>query len=59
VRATWTDGTSTLEVSFRGRGNGKSQVVVDHRRLADGAEVTRMKAFWSAALQRLKEIVEA
>ncbi len=58
MRITWGDGTSSVDVNFYARGPEKSQVVVDHKRLADADEVARMKAFWSEALDALKKIVE-
>jgi hypothetical protein len=58
MRITWADGTSTLDVSFNSRGNGRTRLVVDHRRLATAAEVARMKALWSEALDALEKIVE-
>ncbi len=59
IRASWGNNGSTVDVTFHPRGNGKTQVVVDHRRLADAKMVREMKVFWSDALDRLKERVEA
>ncbi len=58
MRITWAGGGSSVEVGFFARGPEKSQVVVDHKRLADADEVARMKALWSEALEALKKIVE-
>jgi hypothetical protein len=58
MRIAWGDGTSSVDVNFYARGPEKSQVVVDHKRLAGAGEVARMKAFWSEALEALKKIVE-
>jgi uncharacterized protein YndB with AHSA1/START domain len=55
----WGNNGSTVDVTFNARGSNKTQVVVDHRRLANADEVREMKTFWSAALQRLKENVES
>lgn len=58
MRITWAGGGSSVDVNFYARGPEKSQVEVDHKRLADADEVARMKAFWSEALDALKKIVE-
>jgi hypothetical protein len=58
MRITWAGGGSSVDVNFYSRGPEKSQVEVDHKRLADADEVARMKAFWSEALDALKKIVE-
>lgn len=53
----WTDGT-LVEVRLSDKGD-RTQVVVQHSKLADGDTAERMKAYWSEALDRLKELVEA
>jgi hypothetical protein len=58
IRADWGRGESRVDVSFNAVGQGKSRVTVDHNRLNRNVEVARMKAFWSAALNRLKERLE-
>ena len=58
LRIAWGAGTSSVDVNFYASGPEKSQVVVDHRRLADADEVARMKAFWTEALDALKKISE-
>ncbi len=58
IRIGWGDNGSVVDVNFYPRGNGKTQVVVDHRRLASAEQVRKMKTFWSSALERLKEKVE-
>jgi uncharacterized protein YndB with AHSA1/START domain len=59
LHITWTDGKSTVEVAFYAKGDAKSQVTVQHDKLANAKEVERMKAYWTAALERLKESVSA
>jgi uncharacterized protein YndB with AHSA1/START domain len=59
IRITWADGKSTLDVNFYPKGPEKSQVVVEHKRLANADEAARMKEFWSGALERLKELLES
>jgi uncharacterized protein YndB with AHSA1/START domain len=58
LRFSWGKNGSTVDVSFNARGSNKTQVVVDHRRLANADEVREMKTFWADALERLKESVE-
>ncbi len=53
LRIAWGDGKSRVEGMFYAKGKGKSQVPVDHRRLADAKEAARMKSYWAAALDRL------
>lgn len=58
MRITWKDGKSSLEINFYPKGNGKSQVVVQHSKLPDAKSAARMKTFWSKALDRLREALE-
>jgi uncharacterized protein YndB with AHSA1/START domain len=58
LRISWGDNGSTVDVNFNARGKTKTQVVVAHRRLVDAEAVREMKAFWSAALDRLKATME-
>lgn len=52
MRITWPDGTS-VEVGFLGKGKAKSQVAVQHSKLADRAAALRSKAFWAERLDAL------
>lgn len=56
MRITWPDGTS-VEVGFTSRGAAKSQVTVQHTRLANQVAASRMKEFWSQRLDALGEVV--
>lgn len=58
LRITWIDGRTSLEVFFIAKGEGKSQVTVQHSKLPDAAEAERMKAYWAEALERLKDLLE-
>jgi uncharacterized protein YndB with AHSA1/START domain len=58
LRLSWDGGKTNLEVNFYARGAGKSQVVVQHTRLADTKAVTRSKAFWGERLGALKSLLE-
>jgi hypothetical protein len=57
MRLTWKDGATSVEVNFYAKGTGKSQVTVQHNKLATGAAGARMKAYWGRALERCREAV--
>lgn len=59
VRITWVDGKSSLEVYFYPKGDARSLVSVQHRKLPDAMKAEQMKAHWAEALERLKGILEA
>ncbi len=52
VRMTWSDGTS-VEVYFIDKGAAKSQVTLQHRKLASKAEAEKMKRYWGERLDAL------
>jgi uncharacterized protein YndB with AHSA1/START domain len=56
MRITWPDQTS-VQLGFIGKGTGKSQVAVQHAKLADRGAATKMKAFWEERLQALGEVL--
>lgn len=58
MRMTWKDGKTSLQISFLGKGDGKSQVVVQHSKLPDAKAAAKMKSYWGKALDRLREVVE-
>ena len=55
VRGEWKDGTTRLDVNIYAKGARKAQVSLQHTRLGSAREVTRMKAYWASAFERLKE----
>jgi hypothetical protein len=57
IRITWDHG-SGVDVGFYAKGEAKSQVAIQHSKLPDAETAARLKAFWSAALDRLKAFVE-
>lgn len=59
MRMSWKSGASSVDVSFQSRGPGKSQVAVEHGKLKSAASARTQKAFWSAALDRLKALLES
>ncbi|MDQ3666344.1 MAG: DUF4287 domain-containing protein [Acidobacteriota bacterium] len=58
MRVTWKDGKTSLEINFYPKGDGKSQVVVQHSKLSDAKAAAKMKTFWGQALDRLREVLE-
>jgi hypothetical protein len=56
MRITWPDRTS-VAVGFASRGAGKSQVAVQHEKLADRAAATRMKEYWAERLDALEQVL--
>lgn len=58
VRVTWSDGKSSVEVNLWPKGEYKSQVQLQHSKLADAREVAQMKAYWGEAVDRLKQVLE-
>ena len=59
LRIDWENGMSRIDVGFYAKGDNKSQVSLQHSKLADAAKAEQMKAYWSEALDRLKRILEA
>lgn len=59
LRITWSDGKSRVEANFYSKGDGKSQVAVQHGKLASAREAAKYKAFWSKRLAALKSELEA
>jgi uncharacterized protein YndB with AHSA1/START domain len=58
MRVTWSDGKTSVEISFLAKSDDKSQVVVQHSKLPDAKASAKMKKFWGAALDRLREALE-
>jgi hypothetical protein len=56
MRITWDDGTS-VEVGFYARGEAKSQVALQHSKLASKADVQARKAFWAERLEALAALL--
>ena len=53
IRITWLDGETNVEVMFYPKGDGKSQVIVQHNKLPNAKAGEKMKAYWGAGLDRL------
>lgn len=57
MRMTWDDETS-VELWFTAKGDAKSQVQVQHTKLASKADAETRKAYWSARLDALRDLLE-
>lgn len=57
LRITWGDGETSVDVYFYPKGEQKTQVTVQHNKLADAAAAEQMKAYWAEKLARLQEAV--
>ncbi len=57
LRITWADDTN-VDVMFFAKGPAKSQVAVEQRKLSGLKDVERVKKFWTAALAKLKQLLE-
>lgn len=58
IRAKWNGGASRVSILFYKKGPEKSQVTVDHMKLASSKECAAMKDYWFEALNRLQKLVE-
>lgn len=58
MRITWPDGTN-VDVNFVAKGDGRSQVSLQHSKLADREATARLKVYWAEALDRLKAVLGA
>ena len=57
IRLNWGDG-SRLEVRLTPKGANKTAVTVQQDKIADAATAEEMKAYWTAALERLQQHLE-
>ncbi|MGB8338283.1 MAG: SRPBCC domain-containing protein [Burkholderiales bacterium] len=58
LRITWSDDMTSLSVEFVAKGEGKTQVVVQHKKLADAKTAKKMKLFWKATLIKLEQVIK-
>jgi len=59
MRITWTDGKTSVEVNFYGKGADKSLVTVQHSKLPDARAGEKMKVYWKDRLARLAAVLDA
>jgi Domain of unknown function (DUF4287) len=57
IRVTWEDGTS-VELYFVAKGPNKSQIAIQHRKLASKAQVAKAKAYWGERLEELSMLLK-
>ena len=57
MRVTWIDNKTSLEVNFYAKGDSKSQVVVQHTKLANMNEAEKMKKYWKEKLEKLSGVL--
>ena len=57
MRVTWKDKKTSLEINFYPKGEDKSQVVVQHSKLANAAAAAKMKTYWGKKLDHLRDSV--
>jgi hypothetical protein len=55
LRLDWVDGASRVDVNLYAKGPEKSQVSLQHSRIAEEEQAAQLKAFWKEALERLAE----
>ena len=58
MRIRWDDDTA-VDVYFTARGDAKSQVAVQHRKLASKPDAERMKAFWAERLDAMATLMKS
>ena len=58
LRLTWSDGKTSIEFYFGQKAAAKTQLVVQHSKLADAKAAARMKAYWREKLDRLQATLE-
>jgi hypothetical protein len=56
MRITWPD-ESSVEVNFYAKDAGKSQVAVQHSKLKSEHDVAKSQKYWSAALDKMKDLL--
>ncbi|MBI2925627.1 MAG: hypothetical protein HYY24_07980 [Verrucomicrobia bacterium] len=58
LRLTWGDGKTSVDVNFYAKGDGKSQVSLNHGKLPNVTQAARMKKYWAGELAKLRTILE-
>jgi uncharacterized protein YndB with AHSA1/START domain len=57
IRGAWGEG-GRLDVQFYPKGDAKTQITIQHNKLADAEAGQRMKAYWAEALERLRALMD-
>ena len=58
LRIAWGDGKTRVDVELYPKGEGKTQVSVQHSKLASAAAAAKQNAYSRQALERLTDVVE-
>jgi len=58
LRIVWGDGSSSLSVNLYVKGDTKTQVALEHEKLANAKEVAKLKKFWGDKLNTLQAVLE-
>jgi hypothetical protein len=58
ARFDWGDGQTRVNVTFLAKGEDRSTIAVEHRRMASADEAQRMKSYWRARIAALKGELE-
>jgi hypothetical protein len=58
ARFDWGEGPTRVNVTFLARGENKSTIALEHRRMASADEAERMKSYWRARIAALKGELE-
>jgi hypothetical protein len=58
ARFDWGDADARVNVTFLAKGESKSTIAVEHRRLNDAGEAEQMKTYWRQQISVLKDALE-
>lgn len=58
ARITWSDQVTSLSIDFYEKGLQKSQVLVQHQKIADDKTAASLKDYWGIKLEQLKKWLE-
>ncbi len=58
LRAAWKNSESRVDFNFYAKGKTKSQVMLQHSKLANARAANRMKAFWARVLEKFAQAVQ-
>lgn len=57
MRILWSDQRSRVDVNFYSKGEAKSQVTLQHSKLANAPEAASLRAYWTERLKRLERFL--
>ena len=58
ARFDWADGPTRVNVTFLAKGDNKSTIALEHRRMASADEAEQMKNYWRSRIAALKGELE-